>query len=404
MRKENILETISDIFKRFETVKGNVIIERTEKDPKAEGFRPFVSIDKDIIKDTSLSVDARFLLIYLLDKPAEEWTINNYAIKNLTGWSLKYISKLFADLESSGYGKRYQFRNPDTGKLSPVYYLISELKYLVENQEQQPKPLENKESYRNPLCGGSEGRTSDSDRHNNNKNKINNNEKENNNNVAGKKNQEPEKKETDNKSVVVDNELLEKEKEFFNEMQNYNITPESGLKLVNKFTFEMVKLCFYKTLEKLKAGANIETVYGYMLGWLKKGGVKENKKPTGITPEREKAEQYKNQYRALFSCLLMSGIDVKASGEFGVNRDETTKALLKKYDFIMNDSFSDDSYKADFRKLLIKIDNLVSYDELKFLFESRLSNTIEPSAAKYITPENVVKFLNYYEKTVGVAV
>lgn len=76
-------------------------------------------IDNRIFTDTSISYKARFLLGYMLTKPAD-WVFFNGNITKETGISRGVLSSLFRELVGAGYVTRERINNPENGKFETI--------------------------------------------------------------------------------------------------------------------------------------------------------------------------------------------------------------------------------------------------------------------------------------------
>ncbi len=71
---------------------------------KAEPYGDFTRIDNSIIRDSTLSSEARLLLIYCLSLPAT-WQLQIREVAKALGWGRDKTSRIFRRLERRGYAK-----------------------------------------------------------------------------------------------------------------------------------------------------------------------------------------------------------------------------------------------------------------------------------------------------------
>jgi hypothetical protein len=403
----NIFSKLSEAFKPFAGIKGNVIIERTEKDPRKEGFRPFVTFDREIMNDTNLSIDARFLMIYLLDKPDESWNINNYAIRNITGWSLKHISALFTELEKNGYGKRYQFSDPVTGYLSQNYFLISELKSLPEENTEGLELLPDNEPYRLPESRlpdsyQSDSRQSDSARHSKTHSleKINYSKKKN-------INSEPEK-ETAMQKIKGGYEAVKKNVDaFFTKNLNKEQEEILGVMLsipgmkpdIAESTVRNYDLEIIKAQIKFLPGRKIRETAGQTLISSIIGKDGKPWGPPGVTSPQitEKPKPVHDEDLQRFYKKFQETNEIAIGASYQTKQSNISEYLLQKYYDLERSNFAFHK-EEDMQQLVTELGFTISSENLRKYLADYISGKLPGYIAKYANSENLDKFILYFEQ------
>ena len=90
---------------------------------KAEPIGNFTRIDNTMMRDPSMSVEARFLLAYFSGLPSD-WRPDLKDIARVTGWGRDKTSRIFRQLERRGHAKLVTAPLSATGKHQGSFWHI----------------------------------------------------------------------------------------------------------------------------------------------------------------------------------------------------------------------------------------------------------------------------------------
>src|ERR1700676_3580363 len=97
-----------------------IIIRRAKHDKE----HPYLMLNKNLIRDSSLTVKSRFVLIYLLSFP-DDWKFHFDKIAKEMVISRNILYKCLNEIIDKGYGKREILRN-EKGQIQDYLYEFSE--------------------------------------------------------------------------------------------------------------------------------------------------------------------------------------------------------------------------------------------------------------------------------------
>lgn len=326
---------------------GNITFKRCSRDKGK-----FTIIKNSLINNQELTVNHRFLLIYILSKP-ENWTINIKDLGNVLVKGTDTIYRYLKELEAKRYIKRQTIFNPATGHRMPSQYIISDAE-LPENLFNDKEPKLDYPILENPIL-----ENPNLDNPLNYKDLLNTKT-----DIYTKTDQYQETKadsdSDDLKNKQVQREKLFKEEEEVNQLEmmqqdiyhalvtaniDFNcpdaITHQTAIKIATTAPQDIVKDKIYWLGQQIDQGKEINKPMAYLISMIKKAveqpAYKQKNKPVVYDPPPPKKITDDLPLLTHFSDLKVIAGPTQKDGSW-----EIAKWLLRDFDYHKNNSGSGD--------------------------------------------------------------
>jgi hypothetical protein len=401
---KSIFSKISDVFEVFSEIKGNCIFNRSDKK------KNFTQICNKLIGDTSLSRDARFVMIYILSKP-DDWTINETDICNVCQIGKKLFRKVFSELETSGFIKRYQFLDPVTKKFTPNYYLIDESRSLILSSDENAESQIYLETSRSTYQGTTtEGSTTSGTTLLKLISKKTDYSKTKTTNIPGKTISHLRASIQTVKNVVCPykNKKLTEEQAELLEIINLipGMNPKMADKLIEEYNPEEIKeqlkyLPFrdFPESQGKTFFCSVKDKWSPPGGYLKSCKTAETDNNKDVSwYESKKSVLKKEKFSDLFEYLSQFKWGISKTDIYESNRDYLVKRCLIKHAVVIG-SNPPPLAKTEFDEILAGINKYISFDDFKTFFDERMSEPILTNTEKELLKWDIINsFLKYFKE------